>query len=66
MSFPPHLVLALLDDPVSSLVRDVLVHSEDAVGVDPAVGAGHVAVLGAMLLPELSALRLLGGGGFIK
>ena len=54
----PHLVEALLDDPVAAGVRDVLEEPEDAVGVDPAVGAVDGAVGVTVLLAELAAQRL--------
>ena len=52
------LVEALLHNPVAARVGDVLKEPQDAVGVDPAVGAVYGAVGVAMLLAELAAQRL--------
>ncbi len=53
-----YLVLPLLSNPVSTLVRNIVEQPENTIGVDPAVRAGHRAVR-MPLLPAKLAIQSL-------
>jgi len=48
-----------LDDPVAIVIGDVIVQPQEAVGINPAVGADNGPVVESVLLPDLPAPRLI-------